>query len=177
MRLDIDISTDESDAPDAALVQKVAEQAIVRGVKNIDVSTVFAVDIVFVSEVKIRAINKEYRGKDAVTDVLSFGDYTDSPAGVLTKEGVSLEIFTESATDSPVPRASQTVSLSPTSDESVVLGQLFLCYDYIVKAAEEDGVSLEREMAYILSHGVLHLLGYDHTEEMFAIQDCISESF
>ena len=148
MRLDVDISTDESTAPDAGFVQKVAEAAIIRGVKNIDVSTVFELEIIFVSGAKIRAINKEYRNKDAVTDVLSFGDYTDT--------GLS-ERF--------------------SSSTPVMLGQLFLCYDYIMQAAEEDKVSFERELAYILSHGVLHLLGYDHTEEMFSIQDRISESF
>ncbi len=157
MRLDLDISTDDSAAPDKAFVQKVAEQAVIRGIKNVDVSTVFSLDVVFVSEDKIRSINKEYRDKDAVTDVLSFGDYAEFPAGFLKERDAAATPFSQI--------------------EPVVLGQLFLCYDYIKQAAEEDEVTLEREMAYILSHGVLHLLGYDHTDEMFAIQDTISGQF
>ena len=184
---------------ESGFVQRVAEQALLRGVKNVDVSTSFELDVVFVSEEKIKSINKEYRDKDEVTDVLSFGEYADSPAGTLMKENISIEIFSENAVDSDEPRSSRILSLSglsadvhtkagalskedaglPSSSRGavVVLGQLFLCYDYIKRAAEEDGVSLEREMAYVLSHGVLHLLGYDHTEEMFAIQDTISEQF
>lgn len=177
MRLDIDISTDDSLGMDADFVQRVAEQALIRGVKNIDVKTSFELDVVFVSEEKIRAINREYRDKDEVTDVLSFGEYADSPAGTLIKEDMSVEIFSDKSTDSQTPRSSRTVLFSLTPDEPVVLGQLFLCYDYIKRASEEDGVSFECEMAYILSHGVLHLLGYDHTEEMFMIQDTISKQF
>ena len=148
MRLNIDVSTDDALAPSKDFVQKVAEQALIRGVKNIDVSTVFELEIVFVSEQRIREINKQYRNKDAVTDILSFGDYAD--------------------TGLPSPLV---------VDTPVLLGQLFVCYDYIARAAVEDEVSLERELAYILSHGVLHLLGYDHTDEMFAIQDIISGQF
>ena len=148
MRLDVDIATDDAPTMEEGFVRQVAEQALIRGVRHVDVSTVFELEIVFVSEERIRAINKTYRDKDAVTDVLSFGDYAD--AGL--------------------PR-----DLSQA--DPVVLGQLFLCYDDIERAAKEDDVSLEREMAYILSHGVLHLLGYDHTEEMFAIQDGISQQF
>jgi probable rRNA maturation factor len=148
MRLDITLATEDSIQPDAGFVQRVAEQALLRGVKEVEISTVFEVEIIFVSEARIREINHTYRAKDAVTDVLSFGDYAD--------------------TGLPRPLVSEV---------PVLLGQLFVCYDYIVRAAEEDQVSLERELAYILSHGILHLLGYDHTEEMFAIQETISEQY
>src|SRR3989304_3238344 len=44
-----------------------------------------------------------------------------------------------------------------------------------LKAAEEGGGALEREMIYIFSHGVLHLVGFDHEDEMFAIQERVTD--
>lgn len=106
---------------------------------------VVSLNAIAVSSEKIRELNKAYRGKDAVTDVLSFGEYVDTEAVAQSKEK---EIF---------------------------LGELFFCKDFIEKAAAEDTVTLEHEMAYIFSHGILHLLGYDHSEKMFAIQDTVTE--
>jgi len=60
-------------------------------------------------------------------------------------------------------------------DGTVPLGDLVLSVPFAVRSAEEDGVPFGREFAYILSHGVLHLLGYDHSEEMFRIQDTVTD--
>lgn len=101
-----------------------------------------------VSEARIQELNREYRGKDAVTDILSFGDEAS-----MVVEGVL-----------PV-------------GEELTLGDLIYNPEYIIHAAEEDGVSEEHEMAFIFSHGILHLLGYDHGKEMFALQDEIAQEF
>jgi rRNA maturation RNase YbeY len=61
------------------------------------------------------------------------------------------------------------------AEGTVFLGDLVLSVPFIIRSAEEDGVSFERELAYILSHGVLHVLGLDHSEEMFAIQDAVAD--
>lgn len=58
----------------------------------------------------------------------------------------------------------------------IFLGDLVLSVPFIIRSAEEDGVSFERELAYILSHGVLHVLGFDHSEGMFAIQDAVADA-
>lgn len=134
-----DISIEET------FVHKVVERAIEKGGPFL-VGKNVGVEVVFVDQEEIRALNRKYRGKDAVTDVLSFGDYE------------SREAIKEEAGD------------------DVFLGQVFVCYDYVVKSAEEDEVSLTREFAFIVSHGVLHLLGYDHEEEMFEIQDTICDA-
>lgn len=94
---------------------------------------------------KIQALNKEYRQKDAVTDILSFGEYEDTQA---LKRETKPEVF---------------------------LGELFFCPEFIQTAAVEDEVTFSHELIYIFSHGVLHLLGYDHSEEMFGIQDAVTE--
>ena len=99
-----------------------------------------------VSEARIQELNREYRGKDAGTDILSFGEEVSIlESGVLPIE------------------------------EEVMLGDLIYNPQYIVEAAKEDDISEEREMAFIFSHGILHLLGYDHSEEMFALQDEVTQ--
>lgn len=100
-----------------------------------------------VTEERIQELNKEYRQKDAVTDILSFGG--------------EINYFA--------------LGKVPEGEEEVELGDLVYSPAFICNAAKEDGVSEEREMAYIFSHGILHLFGYDHEEEMFAIQDVVTE--
>lgn len=106
-----------------------------------------AVSVAFVSPEEIKRLNKVYRHKNKVTDVLSFPEYVGK------KE------------------------LAAEMSENIVLGDLIVCYDYIVEAAHEDEVTLEQEMAYIVSHGILHLLGFRHSKKMFAIQDTVSEVY
>lgn len=56
------------------------------------------------------------------------------------------------------------------------LGDIFISVDHAKKQAEEYGHSLKREMCFLFTHGILHLLGYDHMtdeqeKEMFTLQD------
>lgn len=95
---------------------------------------------VAVSEQKIRELNRQYRRKDSVTDILSFGEEK-----LAAHEG---EVF---------------------------LGELFFSPRFIRKQAAEDGRPYRQSMIYIFSHGILHLLGYDHGKKMFAYQDQVTE--
>lgn len=105
------------------------------------------INVVAVSEKKIQELNTTYLGKERVTDILSFGEYAKKK--VLEQE-VEKEVF---------------------------LGEIFFCPVFIENAAKEDSVTFEREMVYIFSHGVLHLVGFDHEEEMFAIQEKVTDVF
>ncbi len=68
-------------------------------------------------------------------------------------------------------------SLEPTS-----LGELVLCPEVLKRQAQEHGLTYQQELGYMLLHGVLHLLGYDHetnpkdAEKMFALQDAVFET-
>lgn len=58
------------------------------------------------------------------------------------------------------------------------IGDIFISVDHAIAQAEEYGHSLRREMCFLFTHGLLHLLGYDHMnetdeKEMFQLQDVI----
>ncbi len=105
--------------------------------KNIEVT------VKFVNKSEIRQINKEYRGIDKVTDVLSFPFLNVKPGVILNK------------TDFPLD----------SNGKNIYLGDIAICMDKVKEQAEEYNHSFERELFYLLTHGFLHLFGYDHIEE------------
>jgi len=109
------------------------------------------VSVSFVSDEEIHDLNRDYRAVDRPTDVLSFA----------LQEG---EDFPE-----------------PTDFEAdPMLGDIVVSIPTAVRQAEDYGHSIEREVAFLLAHGFLHLLGYDHQSpeeerEMFQIQEEVLE--
>ena len=98
------------------------------------------VDVTIVDGETIREINRDNRGKDAVTDVLSFP---------------MLEFFNgEAPEDIDEERNPE--------DGTLFLGDMILNYDRAVEQAEEYGHSVQRECGFLTVHSMLHLLGYDH---------------
>ena len=93
-------------------------------------------DIVFVDNNEIHRINKEYRDKDAPTDVITFAMFADSPEN----ERYIL-------------------------DDDINLGEIIVSLDKIELQADENNVTFRDELYYIISHGILHLLGFDHKNE------------
>lgn len=69
--------------------------------------------------------------------------------------------------------------LSFSSREEETLGELVLCLPILKIQSQEHGLTLKQEMGYMVLHGVLHLLGYDHekskaqAKKMFSLQDSI----
>jgi probable rRNA maturation factor len=67
--------------------------------------------------------------------------------------------------------------LSFSSSEETSLGELVLCPQVLQRQAKEHGLTYQQELGYMLLHGILHLLGYDHetgpkdADIMFGIQD------
>ena len=91
------------------------------------------VSVSFVSNEEIKNLNKIYRDKDSVTDVLSFP---------LTSEDGTQEFNPETG--------------------AVQLGDVVISLETAVKQAQNYGHSLEREVGFLTVHSMLHLLGYDH---------------
>lgn len=110
--------------------------------------TPLAVDFLFVDEEEIRRLNAQTRGVDKVTDVLSFP----------TLDGI-------------LGKALQAKDYPFDMDETgrLLIGSVAVCVKRAKEQAEEYGHSYERELHYLLVHGVMHCLGYDHeTEEQRA---------
>ena len=103
-----------------------------------------AVEVVFVDGEQIRRLNAEQRGVDAVTDVLSFPALDGIRGRSLKKSDFPYEIDEEG---------------------NLFLGSVVICRERAQEQAQEYNHSYERELHYLLVHGVLHCLGYDHMNE------------
>ena len=104
---------------------------------------IFAVDIDITDGETVREFNRETRGVDAETDVLSF-PYYDSLSLPARKSDFSDEAF---------------------DGKRVALGSIMISEPRVRAQAEEYGHSYERELAYLACHGLLHILGFDHVTE------------
>lgn len=100
-----------------------------------------------VSSSKIRALNRTYRQKDAETDILAFGGFAGGDGG------------------------------RHAAEAGMFLGELYFSPTFIERSAREDNLSPAYEFAYVFSHGILHLLGFDHGRDMFRKQDAIAARF
>lgn len=124
--------------------EEIDEDLIVRVINetsnHLNISDKF-VSIVLVDNKRIHEINKNYRGVDKQTDVISFAFDDDK-----------------------------------LSDESDVLGEIYISLERAKSQSEEYNHSFERELCFLTVHGLLHLLGYDHMNEsdekiMFGLQE------
>ncbi len=88
---------------------------------------------------EIHSINKEYRDVDKPTDVLSFPMFEREEIPLLKQE--------------------------KKNDVEEILGDIIISIPKVIEQAKEYGHSFERELAYLTTHGMLHLLGYDHMIE------------
>ena len=133
------ITISGASAEEKALLGKVAEAAL-----SVMGASVAALDLSFVGRGRIRTLNATLRGVDRVTDVLSFP----------TIEKVVL----------PLKEGDYPFDVDPDSGK-VYLGSIVICRAKAKEQAAEYGHSVERELAYLTVHGVLHLLSFDHIEE------------
>lgn len=115
----------------------------------------YELSITFTTDEEIQIINREYRGIDRPTDVISFALEEES-------EG---EIAFERVEGMPI-----------------LLGDLIISLDTMRRQAAEYNHEEKRELGFLALHGFLHLLGYDHMteedeKEMFGRQDEILQAF
>lgn len=108
------------------------------------VSCPLSVFISVVDDEEIRTINREQRSKDVSTDVLSFPT-VNYPKG---KTAGKCESLLREEYD-------------PDTD-ACALGDIVISMDHVRAQAEEYGHSERRECGYLLTHGLFHLMGYDH---------------
>ena len=93
------------------------------------------VNVVLTNAKNIKSINKEHRGIDKETDVLSF----------------------------PMFEKNEIANLDNTNED--ILGDMVISIERVEEQAKEYGHSFEKELAYMVVHSFYHLLGYDHMTE------------
>ena len=103
-------------------------------------------------------LNRRFRGLDEVTDVLSFGE-----RGAASEEESALPGGSAPSADIP-PVPFPSVPFPPVPGETPSLGEVVLSYPYAARQAASRNAPVEREVALLIVHGVLHLLGHDHAE-------------
>jgi probable rRNA maturation factor len=103
----------------------------------------------WVIEEKIRELNRIYRKKNKVTDVLSFPEFKSKKA------------------------------LENSLEKELFLGEIILCYNDIKEyvSLKKDKKTFQGELAKVISHGVLHFLGMRHGRKMFKLQEDVAKSF
>ncbi len=85
-------------------------------------------------DVEVKALNRDYRHKDAPTNVLSF----------------------------PMIAPGLLDGLANTADSEILLGDIVLAFETCASEAAQKGIGLEAHAMHLIVHGTLHLLGYDH---------------
>lgn len=104
--------------------------------KHLRITNSTEISVLFTSDAAIQILNRDYRGKDKPTNVLSFAQNEDCDDPLFSIPG-----------------------------EPKHIGDIILAYETIHREAEEQNKSLENHLSHMIIHGTLHLLGYDHEDD------------
>ena len=135
MEINVLIDADLEGCPEAGWLESLAEKVLIA--QGVDSRAELSLAIV--GQERIRQLNLSYMGNDEPTDVLSFSMLSE-PSG---------EVITPFVTP---------------PDGITHLGEVIISYPQAVIQASEHRHSVQRELATLLIHGVLHILGFDHDE-------------
>ena len=105
-----------------------------------DAAPLVEVAVRLTDDAEVHQLNRDFRGKDKPTNVLSFPQVQDD----------LLE------------------SLANSDDGEILLGDIVLARETCAREAEEKGISLEDHATHLIVHGTLHLVGYDHMDDASA---------
>lgn len=133
MDLDIDIDGWPADLDWADIAERALAAA--QGVEPLLANPRLTASLLFTSDAEVHTLNREWRGKDKPTNVLSF----------------------------PMLERDAFANLSPEGPPEM-LGDLALAYETCAHEAAERGVPIAHHTAHLLIHGFLHLAGHDHVE-------------
>ena len=127
--------------------REIIEKVILQALEYVECPYEAQVYVLITDNESIRAINRDHRGMDSPTDVLSFPmhDY-NIPADFSDVEDTDPDAF------------------HPDSGE-LMLGDIIISMDKVREQADCYGHSGKRELAFLVAHSMLHLMGYDHMEE------------
>jgi len=136
----------ESDIELPFQVEKMTQVVIDATLKYVNCPYETEVNLLLTTSVNMQQFNKEHRGIDKTTDVLSFPMLEPVMFDDFSKLEEHLDVF------------------HPETGE-LVLGDIIISLDQVLAQAEEYGHKPKREFAFLIAHGMFHLLGYDHESE------------
>jgi probable rRNA maturation factor len=102
-----------------------------------DAAPLVEVAVRMTDDAEVQALNRDYRGKDKPTNVLSFPQYGPDDF----------------------------VMLSNSDDGEILLGDIVLALETCAREAADKGIAVADHAAHLMVHGMLHLLGYDHLDD------------
>lgn len=132
MKIEIFLSNEQDKLDPPQNIEKLIEDCTAAALEEEGIDDTAEVSVTFVDNEGIRALNNEHRGIDRETDVLSF------PLG--DDDGYEID---------------------PDND-AIMLGDIVISLERAAQQAEEYGHSYRREVAFLITHSLFHLLGYDH---------------
>ncbi len=133
----IEIYNEQSKADFSKEMEEIIEKAVNMVAEETGLSENFEVSVTICDDEAIREINRQHRGLDKSTDVLSFPMFSYSEPEVFEEN-----FFGDSA-----------------------FGDIVISLETAIRQSEEYGHSAMREVSFLTIHSMLHLLGYDHIEE------------
>ena len=111
------------------------------------------VSLVIADDATVRELNAQFRGLDEVTDVLSFS--ANHPGRWLGESELAADCYIQPGNEAAFP--------FPTFDGGPPpLGEVIISFPQARRQAEERDEPLDRELALLIVHGVLHLVGHEH---------------
>jgi len=137
MEINVLIDGDYKGYLEVSWLQSVAEQALVAQ----DADSRVELGLVIANQERVQQLNRSYLGKDEPTDVLAFSML---PEPLVTRESEASSPFVQ------------------PPDGVLHLGEVIISYPQAVIQAEEHRHSVKKEVAILIIHGVLHLLGCEH---------------
>ncbi len=148
MKVYIDYNNEQDKLSPPEDFERLIERCTIAALESEEIEDDAEISVTLVDNARIRELNNEFREIDRETDVLSF------PMG--DEDGFEV---------------------NPDTD-AIMLGDIVISLEKARSQAEEYGHSYEREVAFLLTHSLFHLLGYDHTtpdeeREMFAKQEAV----
>lgn len=126
----------------SGLMQRAADEAMLQEFGEYDAE----LSVTIVDGDEIRELNRDFRGIDRVTDVLSFPQFEADELGSILRDTEAADSGSEGI-------------------EPLLIGDVVICYDRAASQAEEYGTGLTRELVYLFVHSIFHLFGYDHEDE------------
>ncbi len=147
MKIVIFLSNEQDKLEPPRDIEKLIEDCAAAALEEEGIDDTAEVSVTLVDNDGIRALNNQHRGIDRETDVLSF----------------------------PLGDDENGYEIDPDND-AIILGDIVISLERAAQQAEEYGHSYRREVAFLITHSLFHLLGYDHMngeeeKEMFGKQE------